>query len=139
MFYHSYLSRSVDKSYEKKVLQNADLISCVGEGLSALFLNKYQLDPAKMKVLANGFDEENFGVAFNDVDLCLRMRERGLLIVYTPYAVMIHHESATRGYDMNQREVKALQKKWGHVQKRDPYYNPNLTRKTEDFSLNIHE
>ncbi len=84
-----------------------------------------------------GFDEDNFAIAYNDVDLCLRLRERGLLIVYTPYAVMYHHESATRGYDLDRDEVKALQERWGHVQQRDPYYNPNLTRKTEDFSLNI--
>lgn len=86
-----------------------------------------------------GFDQETFGVAFNDVDLCLRIRERGLLIIYTPYAVLIHHESATRGYEIDGREVKALQERWGHIQQRDPYYNPNLTRKTEDFSLNIRE
>jgi len=91
----------------------------------------------KLFLELGGFDEEHFGVAFNDVDLCLRMRRRGLLIIYTPYAVLYHHESATRGYSLDGSEVKHLQEKWGDVQRHDPYYNPNLTYATQDFSLNL--
>lgn len=89
-----------------------------------------------------GFDE-NFAYAYNDVDFCLKIRGKGYLIVYTPYAELYHHESLSRGYDDNpqkkavfQREEKAFQEKWEKVLNQgDPYYNPNLTRDKEDFSI----
>ncbi len=91
-----------------------------------------------------GFDE-NLAVAFNDVDLCLKIRERGFLIVYTPYAKLYHLESASRGYeDKNRnmerflREYDYMRRKWGNViDKGDPYYNPNLTLTREDFTIRI--
>jgi GT2 family glycosyltransferase len=91
-----------------------------------------------------GFDE-NLAVAFNDVDLCLKIREKGYLIVYTPYAELYHHESCSRGYEDNPekqkrflKEVKYTREKWGTVIDRgDPYYNPNLTLEREDFSIRI--
>ncbi len=87
-----------------------------------------------------GFDEENFRISFNDVDLCLRVREKGYLIVYTPYALLYHWESKTRGYNNNPRErieEENLRKKWKHILRNDPYYNPNLTLTREDYSLRI--
>lgn len=92
----------------------------------------------------NGFDE-NLTVAFNDVDFCLKIREKGYLIVYTPYAELYHHESLTRGYEDNQdkqarflKEVEYVRGKWRHViDKGDPYYNPNLTLEREDFSIKL--
>jgi GT2 family glycosyltransferase len=85
-----------------------------------------------------GFDEA-FEVAYNDVDLCLRLRERGYLVVYTPYAVLRHHQSASRGpYDpvRDARAERLLRERWRHVFERgDPYYNPNLTLERADFSL----
>ena len=92
----------------------------------------------------NGFDE-NLKVAFNDVDLCLRIREKGYLVVYTPYANLYHYESLTRGYEDNPekqarflKEVQYIRQKWGYViDKGDPYYNPNLTLEKEDFSIKI--
>ena len=91
-----------------------------------------------------GFDE-NLSVAFNDVDLCLRIREKGYLIVYTPYAILYHHESLSRGYEDNPekqtrflKEVGYIREKWGHIiDKGDPYYNPNLTLEKEDFSIKL--
>ena len=91
-----------------------------------------------------GFDE-NLAVAFNDVDLCLKIREHGYLIVYTPYAELYHHESFSRGYentpekqDRFSKEVKYIREKWGAViDKGDPYYNPNLTLEREDFEIKI--
>lgn len=91
-----------------------------------------------------GFDE-NLAVAFNDVDLCLKIREKGYLIVYTPYAELYHHESLSRGYEDNPekqkrflKEVKYIREKWKQViNKGDPYYNPNLTLEREDFSIRI--
>ena len=85
-----------------------------------------------------GFDEA-FAISYNDVDLCLRMRERGYLIVYTPYAVLYHHQSASRGpYDAasDRKYEDLLRQRWKHVfEHGDPYYNPNLSRTREDFSL----
>lgn len=89
-----------------------------------------------------GFDER-YAVALNDVDLCLRMREEGYLIVYTPYAEFYHYESKSRGYEdtTEKRErfesERALFKaEWESVfAKGDTYYNPNLTLDKTDFSF----
>ena len=87
-----------------------------------------------------GFDEA-FAISYNDVDLCLRLRSRGYLVVYTPYAVLYHHESASRGpYDRVADRVfeERLQERWrGVLENGDPYYNPNLTDQGLDFSLKI--
>ena len=88
-----------------------------------------------------GFDE-NFALSYNDVDLCMRIRENGYLIVITPYAELYHHESATRGYeDMPEkksrfeREASLFKTKWASaLEKGDPYYNPNLSLIKDDFS-----
>jgi O-antigen biosynthesis protein len=82
-----------------------------------------------------GLDEGNLGVAFNDVDLCLRLRGRGYLILYTPYAELYHHESASRGFGLNPAEVRYMRERWGEVLDNDPYYNPNLSRDHADFNL----
>ena len=89
-----------------------------------------------------GFEEEHLTVAFNDVDFCLRLRERGYRIVYTPYAEFYHHESASRGLEdtvrKNQRfeaEIAFMHKKWGAFLERDPAYNPNLSLTSADFTL----
>ena len=91
-----------------------------------------------------GFDE-NFSHALNDIDLCLRIRNKGFLIVYTPYAELYHFESESRGYEDTKekqarftKEIELFQDKWNDVlAKGDPYYNPNLTLEKEDFSLRI--
>ena len=84
-----------------------------------------------------GFDPR-FKVAYNDVDLCLRLRQRGFLIVYTPFAVLYHHESATRGTLQPPEEETLYWKSWGRmVNAGDPYYNPNLTRAREDWTLDL--
>lgn len=85
----------------------------------------------------NGLDDTNLAVAFNDVDMCLRLREQGYLVVYTPFAVLYHHESASRPFTLESAEVEYMRQKWGHLIARDPYYNPNLTRTAEDFGLGI--
>lgn len=90
-----------------------------------------------------GFDE-NFAVAFNDVDFCLKIRALGDLIVYTPYAKFYHYESKSRGADMideNKRlrmeqEAQQLRDKWPKLyQNGDPYYNQNFTLHRSDCSL----
>lgn len=91
-----------------------------------------------------GLDEEHLAVAFNDVDFCLKVREAGYRNLWTPYAQLYHHESATRGAEDTRAkrerflgEVKTMQERWGHALSTDPAYNPNLTRQREDFSLEV--
>jgi GT2 family glycosyltransferase len=76
-------------------------------------------------------------VAFNDVDLCLRIREAGYWIVYTPYAELYHHESVTKTMMSAPGELEFMKRRWGHVIRRDPFYNPHLTRASEDYALNL--
>ena len=76
-----------------------------------------------------GFDERNFAVSYNDVDFCLRLRERGYSIIFTPHARLIHHESASRGYKRgNPNEARLMRERWSAVIDRDPFNNPNLIR-----------
>ena len=88
-----------------------------------------------------GFDED-FAVAYNDVDLCLRVVRAGYRIVYLPHAELFHYESKSRGYDTTNeqrardlRERELMQHKWDIAAFRDPCYNPNLTLEREDFSI----
>lgn len=88
-----------------------------------------------------GLEEENLKVAFNDVDFCLRVREAGYRNVWTPYAELYHHESASRGYEDTPEkqarfagEVRYMQERWGSLLFNDPAYSPNLTLDHEDFS-----
>jgi GT2 family glycosyltransferase len=88
-----------------------------------------------------GFDE-NLAVTFNDVDFCLRLREAGYRIIWTPYAELIHHESASRGFDNSApkqvrflAEVDYMKSKWGDILQRDPFYNPNLSLDENLFTL----
>jgi GT2 family glycosyltransferase len=89
----------------------------------------------------DGFDE-SLAVAFNDVDLCLRIRERGYRIVWTPYARLYHHESASRGLDRTaakakrfRREEALMREHWGSRLDEDPAYNPNLGLMGPGFTL----
>lgn len=83
---------------------------------------------------AGGLDEKNLPVAFNDVDFCLRLLERGYRNLWTPFAELYHHESATRGPEDTpekqkrfQREVAYMQTRWRQQLLNDAAYNPNLT------------
>ena len=82
-----------------------------------------------------GFDEENLKVSFNDVDLCLRIRERGYSVVYTPYAELYHHESVSRGYKGDPTEVGYMRERWGKTLDGEPFYNPHFSRGSGDFNL----
>ena len=82
--------------------------------------------------------EENLPRAFNDVDLCLKLRKAGYLIVYTPYSELYHFESYSRPSGVEPYEIEFMFKKWGqNFLKKDLYYNLNLTLEREDFSLRI--
>lgn len=89
-----------------------------------------------------GLNEEHLAIAFNDVDLCLKVREAGYRNLWTPYAELYHHESISRGADDNARkrsranaEASYMRETWGEQLDNDPAYNPNLTLVHEDFSL----
>jgi GT2 family glycosyltransferase len=81
---------------------------------------------------AGGFDE-NLEGALADVDLCLKMRRAGYLIVYTPFAKLCWHEAPAHQIDMNGEAI--MRQRWADILRRDPYYNPNLSRERGDFSL----
>lgn len=98
--------------------------------------------PKKVFQQVGGIDGK-FEVAFNDVDMCLRIREKGYLVVFTPYAELYHYESKSRGDEDTPEKVKRFnseidrfKSRWGQVlEKGDPYYNPHLTLHYEDFSF----
>ena len=88
---------------------------------------------------------EDFAVSLNDIDFCLKAREKGYLNVFTPFAELFHYESASRGLDMTgenaeryNKESEYFRNKWEVVlSKGDPYYNPNFSLDRSDFSLKI--
>ena len=82
-----------------------------------------------------GFDEEHLPVIFNDVDLCLKMRQAGYFIVYTPFAKLYHDQSASRRASVEPSEAAVLRERWPEMVAHDPFYNPNLSRERADFSL----
>jgi GT2 family glycosyltransferase len=89
-----------------------------------------------------GFEEKHLAIAFNDVDYCIRVRNAGHRNVWTPFALLYHHESATRGSEDSPEkqarfvsEIKFMQERWGQELLFDPAYNPNLTLERTDFSL----
>jgi GT2 family glycosyltransferase len=77
---------------------------------------------------------ESFALNYNDIDFCLRVRETGRRIVFTPYARLCHHEAATRSIDV-QVELAAFKTRWGGRSLRDPYYNPNLSTRFNDYRI----
>jgi GT2 family glycosyltransferase len=83
------------------------------------------------------FDETNLPTCFQDVDLCLKMGERGYRIVYTPHARLYHHESVTKTKVAGLPEVAFMHSRWQSKIDDDPYYNPNLSRKSDCYDLDI--
>jgi GT2 family glycosyltransferase len=91
---------------------------------------------------SGGMDEVNLPIAFNDVDLCLRIGRLGYHNLWTPFAELYHHESYSRGLDTNpehldrfQSEYRYMQHTWKEQLSCDPYYSPHLSRSIEDFSI----
>jgi GT2 family glycosyltransferase len=90
-----------------------------------------------------GFDE-GLAIAFNDVDLCLRIRAAGYRIVYLPHVVLYHHESKSRGHEDTPeklarflREQQVMHERWKSDTLPDPYYNVNLIRDAENYEIGI--
>lgn len=90
-------------------------------------------------------DEINFKVAFNDVDFCLKILEKGYRNVYVPYIELIHYESKSRGYEYTKeqqerfnKECNNFKEKWKKViEKGDPYYSKNFSLESCNFDINI--
>jgi len=90
-----------------------------------------------------GFEEE-LTIAFNDIDFCFKIVEKGYRNIYLPHVVLYHYESKSRGYEDTvekqtrfSKEIKYMQSKWQKIIQYDPCYSLNLTNKTEDFSLKL--
>lgn len=89
-----------------------------------------------------GFNEQNLAIAFNDVDLCLKVLKLGVRNLYCAEAILYHHESVSRGHEDTpekmrrfQAELQYLRDTWGHYIDADPAYNVNLTRSRENFAI----
>jgi len=90
----------------------------------------------------SGLDEENLAVAYNDVDLCLKVRQKNLKVIFTPFSKVFHHESVSRGIDDTpernarlQSEIQVMQERWGDMLNDDPAYSSNLSFDGGGFSL----
>ena len=155
-------------SYPNNTIQHAGVILGVGgsEGPGVaghIFLGLPTDSPgyfARLKVVSNyasvtgaclmvkrelwdsvgGFDEE-IAIAFNDVDFCLKLLDRGYRHVVLPHVHLYHYEYKSRGYYEDtpekqarfRREVEVMRARWGHILDHDPYYNPNLTWGRKDL------
>ncbi len=110
-------------------------------GLSDVIRNCSAVTAACMMMRRSAFEEvggfeEQLSVEFNDVDLCLRLRQRGYLIVYTPLALLHHYESSTRRRTHVFSDQTLFLERWGScLRSGDPYYNRNLTLAHEDWSI----
>ena len=122
-----------DQGYMQRVVIRQDLTAVTAACL---------LTPKALYQTLGGLEQRRLKVAFNDVDYCLRVREAGYRVVYTPYAKLIHYESESRGSDISRqqrrraiKEAQYMRKRWSDVMMNDPFYNPNLNYYRCDFSL----
>lgn len=94
-------------------------------------------------IKVKGLNEKKLSVAFNDIDLCLKVKEEGLRNLWLSNVELIHHESKTRGYDTRPekaarflQEITYMKRVWKTDNKKDPCYNKNLSKKNHFFSIN---
>lgn len=128
---HKYLSKGAVGYFYRAVLHQA--LSAVTAACLLIRRSIYEE--------VGGLDE-TLRVAFNDIDFCLRVGAAGYRNVWTPYAEMIHHESASRGHETTPEkqarfadEIMKMKTRWGEGLLRDPAYSPNLTLDREDFGI----
>ncbi|HEX5377400.1 MAG TPA: glycosyltransferase family 2 protein [Phenylobacterium sp.] len=126
-------ARSMEKSYFNH-LRLARNVSAVTAACLALRRSVF--------LEAGGLDEENLPVAFNDVDLCLKIGALGYQIIWTPRATLYHLESASRGADTEpvaadrfRAEIAYMRRRWGPVLDDDPFYGPNFDKQHVDYRL----
>lgn len=116
---------------------------CYAQNVSAVTAACLLVSRAKYDEVG-GLDE-NFRVALNDVDFCLKLREKGYLNIFTPYSELYHYESISRGSDLEgpnmarlDKEAEDFKAKWKEIlDKGDPYYNPNFSLDANDYSLKM--
>lgn len=131
---HKYLPREADGYFSRmRIVHNTSAVTA-----AVLLLRREVFEQV------GGLDEAGLSVAFNDVDLCLKVMAAGYRNLWTPFAELYHHESVSRGSDQTpekrerfERECAVMQARWPDVLARDPYYNPNLTLQREDYSLDL--
>ena len=130
---HKYFSRDTNGYFCRlKIIQN------FSANTAALFMLKRSIYEE-----LEGLNEVDLTIAFNDVDFCLRVQERGYKNIFTPYCEAYHHESISRGAEDNPEKIARFNSEIEYIKKRhseilvkgDPYYNPNLTLNREDFGL----
>ncbi|SEF81724.1 Glycosyltransferase, GT2 family [Methylobacterium sp. 190mf] len=123
VFAHPWYNRdAAEPTYGDWALTQRDCSAVTG----ALFATRKAVLEA-----VNGFDE-GFALDFNDVDLCLKMRQLGYRIVYTPFAEMAHHESASRQTSFAPgSQIARFLRRWGDVIAEDPAYSPQLRIDTD--------
>ena len=126
-------ARSISKSYFNH-LRLARNVSAVTAACMAMRKNVF--------LEAGGFDETNLAVAFNDVDLCLKVGALGYQLIWTPRATLYHLESASRGSDLDpevigrfRNEIAYMRSRWGAVLDSDPFYGPNFDKAHVDYRL----
>ncbi|MFT5209569.1 MAG: glycosyltransferase involved in cell wall biosynthesis [Flavobacterium sp.] len=128
---HKYADRN-DAGYfcRLKLIQNMSAVTA-----AVLLVRK------EVFLQVGGLDEA-LGVAFNDVDFCLKVDKAGYRNLWTPYAELYHYESISRGSDESgekkirfDREISYMKRKWGKRLLEDPFYNENLTRVHENFEI----
>lgn len=112
---HAFYGRSDSGGYMDLLMVSRDVAAVTG----ACLLTKTEVFKA-----VHGMDER-LAVAFNDVDYCLRVRERGYTVVWTPFAQLVHEESASRGLLQPKRDINYFTERWGNLS--DPFYNRNLS------------
>jgi GT2 family glycosyltransferase len=133
---HKYQPRDADGYFSRmRIVHNTSAVTA-----AVLLLRREVFEQV------GGLDEEGLRVAFNDVDLCLKVMAAGYRNLWTPFAELYHHESISRGSDEApekrerfRRECEVMQARWAQVLARDPYYNPNLSLQREDYSLSVAE
>ncbi|WOE69441.1 glycosyltransferase family 2 protein [Hydrogenimonas thermophila] len=129
---HKYFSKNHPGYFSRlKIIQNYSAVTA-----ACLLLRK------SVYFEVGGLNDTHLKVAFNDVDLCLKIQQKGYRNLWTPYAEAYHYESLSRGKEDNPEkkkrfmgEVIFMKKKWKNTLYNDSYYNPNLTLIREDFSI----
>ena len=129
---HKYFKRNAHGYFSRlKIIQN---YSAVTSACIVLQRSIYEE--------VGGMNKEHLKIAFNDVDLCLKVREYGYRNLWTPYVELYHHESVSRGAEDNKAKMARfaaerdyMQKTWSDTLKKDPFYNVNLTLMHENFTI----
>ena len=131
---HKNFKRGSDGYFSRlKIVQNLSAVT------AACLLVKKELYEE-----VGGLNEKDLTVAFNDVDFCLKLLDKGYRNVWTPYVELYHHESISRGAEDNpekiermNREIEYMKKSWSHYIEADSKYNKNLTRKYSNFGIRL--